>query len=316
MSESALDVSQAAAGFAEIFSETPKEPAKEPVKAEEVKEAPVPAEEGADAEPEVEAEGESETPPEETVTIEVDGKTVELTKAELADAYKSGLRQSDYTKKTMEVSEQRKAAEAEITKARQERETYAQNLQQQTALLSAVLQEQNKIDWQQLLDTDPVEYLKQQHLFQQRQAALTQAQSEQQKVWQLQQAEQAENVQKFLSQQQEELLAKLPDWKDESKAKAEKSALRDYLKETGFNDNEVGQVQDHRHVIIARKAMLYDQMMAKAKAAAKQVQNLPQKTLRAGTGESPNLDKRGALFQKFNKSGSVEDAGRLFASIL
>ena len=105
------------------------------------------------------------------VTIEVDGKTVKLSRAELADAYKNGLRQSDYTKKTMEVAETRKAAEAEIRRAAQERQTYAVNLQKMAAQIEGALVEQKNIDWEKLLDTNPAEYLKQQHLYQQRHAA-------------------------------------------------------------------------------------------------------------------------------------------------
>jgi hypothetical protein len=250
------------------------------------------------------------------VTIEVDGKTVELTKAELADYYKNGLRQSDYTKKTMEAAELRKAAEAEQTKAREERQRYAEGLQQAQALLQAQLQEQGQIDWQKLLETDPVEYLKQQHLAQARQAKLHQIGQEQQQIHARTQAEQAEQMKSFIRTQQEELLAKLPEWKDESKARVEKTAIKDYLVKEGFDESALANISDHRAVLLARKAMLYDQMMSKASTAAKKVQALPQKVERPGGGESQGLDKRSADWQRFSKSGKVEDAAALFGRIL
>lgn len=257
-----------------------------------------------------------EAPEEDAVTIEVDGKSVTLTKSELADYYKNGLRQADYTKKTMEVAESRKAAEAEIAKAQAERTEYAVNLQKMAVQLEGALQEQQKIDWNSLLESDPVEYLKQQHLYQQRQAAYQQNIQQQQLIQQQFQAESAKQLQSLIQSQQQELLAKLPDWKDPAKAQAEKAALSKYLIEQGFDENAVGNITDHKAVILGRKAMLYDAMMAKANAAAKKVSAAPQRVVRSGVGESPRIDGRSAAMQKLGKSGRVEDAAAVFAQFL
>ena len=307
----ALDINGAASVFAEMLD--PKEaPANDDGSSdsEGVKEPEL------EVETEAAPEGEADANNEETVTIEVDGKPVELTKAQLAEAYKSGLRQADYTKKTMEASEQRKAADAEIQKAQQERAIYAQKLQQQEAVLSAALQEQQKIDWEQLLNNDPVEFMRQKHLSEQRQAALQQTMQEQHFLRQQFQAEQAISMQRFLSEQQEQLLAKLPEWKDEGKAKAEKQALREFLSESGYSEDEIGNAADHRMIIIARDAMRFREMMNKAKAASKKVENVPQRVERPAAGSAPSIDKRSAQFQKLSKSGRVEDAAAIFASLL
>ena len=261
-----------------------------------------------EAEPEAEDEG--------AITIQVDGKDVTLTKAELADAYKNGLRQSDYTKKTMEVAESRKAAEAETYRAYQERHQYAANLQKMAAQLEGALTEQNKIDMQSLLESDPVEYLKQQHLYQQRQAAYQNNIQQQQQLAQIAQAEQAKSMDSFLRSQQDELLAKLPDWRDPAKAQAEKSALSKYLLAQGFDGEAVGNITDHKAVILGRKAMLYDAMMAKANAAAKKVAAVPQRVIRSGVGESSKPDGRSAAMQKLGKTGRVEDAAAVFAQFI
>lgn len=295
----ALNIDSGAAAFADLLD--PKEP-----------EATVDTEiDPPQAEP-VEATPEDDT----GITIEVDGKEVKLSKEELAEAYKNGLRQSDYTKKTMEVAETRKVAEAEIVKARQEREVYGANLNKMAAQLEGALEQQQRIDWQQLLDSDPVEYLKQQHLFQQRQAAYQQTQQERQNLARQHQAEQAYALQHNLSQQQEELLAKLPDWKDSAKAKAEKTAISEYLKTAGFDEQAVSSISDHRAVILARKAMLYDQMLTKANAATKRVQAAPQRVVKPGVGDSPRVDGRSSAMQRLGKSGRVEDAAAVFASFI
>lgn len=305
-----LNINSAASAFASLLD--PPE-----VKKDEQPDAPAEPESSDETEAEpVEATDEQPSEDGEKVTIEVDGKTVELSKEELAEAYKNGLRQSDYTKKTMEVAEQRKAAEAEIAKAQQERYEYAVNLQKMAAQLEGALEQQSQIDWQALLESDPVEYLKQQNLYQQRQAAYQNTLSQQQQLAAQAQADQAQARQAYLAQQQEALLAKLPDWKDAAKAQAEKSAIAQYLKDTGFEDDLISQVADHRQVLIARKAMLYDQMMSKAQAAAKKVAAAPQRVVKPGQGESPRIDGRSSAMQRLGKSGKVEDAAAVFASFI
>ena len=303
-----LNQDSAAAAFAALLSETTevKEPQEGP--------ADTPTEAHADDASEV--ADETSTGDSEKVTIEVDGKTVELSKEELAEAYKSGLRQSDYTRKTMEAAEQRKAADAEVAKARQERHEYATNLQNMQAQLEGAIQQQAQTDWDQLLNSDPIEFMRQQHLLQQRQAALAENQRQQGLVQRQAQFEAEEAAQRRRSEQSQALLEKMPDWKDEAKAKAGKIAIADYLKSQGFDSDAIGQISDHRAVLLANKAMLYDAMMDKAKAAAKKVVASPQKVVKPGVGESPNLDKRGAAFQRLSKSGRVEDAAALFQAFV
>jgi hypothetical protein len=304
-SNAPLNLDAAASLFATALSPEPKKQEAEPV----------------EAKPEVEAtEAEAEAPAEEqqaeddpTVTVKIDGKDVEVKLSELKNGYQ---RQADYTRKTMEVSEQRKAAEAESQKARTEREAYSKNLQTMQVQLEAALQQQQQTDWAKLLESDPVEYLKQQHLAQTRQATLQQVYAEQQKAQAQQQAEQEQARASYLAQQQEELLAKLPDWKDEAKAKAERTALRDYLLNSGYDKQTVDSITDAKAVVLARKAMLYDRIMDKASAAAKKVSTLPTKVEKPGVGENPGLDRRSAAFQRLSKSGKVEDAASLFAGIL
>ena len=129
--------------------------------------------------------------------------------------------------------------------------------------------------------------------------------------------EQAEQQRSYLSTQQQELLAKLPQWKDEKTAKSEREALKTYLKDQGYDDGAINGISDHKAVILGRKAMLYDQMMTKAQAAAKKVANLPTKVERPGVSTSErNLDGRTAVMQRFNKSGSVDDMAAVFSSLL
>ena len=294
---SALDPNQAGSLFAELLSPATEEEKKQAQEAEPVSEVEA-------SEPEM-------------VEVDIDGFKVSLPKEKAEKLEAERLMQADYTRKTMAAADERKAATAEAQKAIAERTQYSQNLQRMQAQLEGALQEQSKaVNWEQLLQTDPVEYLKQQHLAQSRQAALQQNYAEQQRVNAQIQAERETAHGRHLQQQQEALLAKLPEWKDEAKAKADKTAIREYLSSQGFEADEVSQVADARSVLLARKAMLYDQMVSKAQAAAKKVATLPNKVERPGGGESQTLDRRAASFQRLSKSGRVEDAASLIAGIL
>lgn len=299
-----LNTETASDAFAALLSpDVEKEPEKDPE---------VPEVEAEVKEPETEPEAEVEAEEEPMITVKIDGKDVEIPLSELKNGYQ---RQADYTRKTMETAEQRKAADAELSRAQQERAIYAQNLQRMQALDEAALEQAKQVNWDELLQTDPVEYLKQQRIAQERQARLQQVYSEQQRITAQQQAEHEQARSHYLSQQQDELLAKLPEWKDAAKAKAEKTALAEYLLESGYDRDTVNTITDAKAVILARKAMLFDRMMQKASAASKKVATLPQKVERPGQGENPALDKRSAGFQKLSKSGRVEDAAALFANL-
>lgn len=249
------------------------------------------------------------------VTIEVDGKAVTLSKAELADYYKNGLRQKDYTQKTMEVADARKTAEAETTKARQERDQYAQKLNHFAMQTNAELQQQAQMLTQELAESDPQEYLIQKHIFDQRQMQLAQAQQELQHIGQQQQTEQADAMKRHFEQQQEFLLAKLPEWKDPAKAEAESKQIKQYLSSMEFQPQEQS-FDDHRMILLARKAMQYDALIERAGKAVKRITPLPAKVERPGSAEVQKTDGRTMAMKQLAKTGSVRDAANAFASIL
>lgn len=301
--ESSLTPADAASIFANL--DTPVEaPSKEDKVETEIVEA---------VEEAVEVESEETQEEDPIVTVKIDGKDVEVKLSELKNGYS---RNADYTRKMQAVAEQRRTADADIQKAQQERQTYANNLQRLQIQTEAALQERQGIDWAALLKSDPVEYLEQRRIAEEQQAKLAQIYGEQDNVQQQDAQELKQRQAVFLADQRDQLLAKIPAWKDEAKAKTEKAALRDFLVTEGYEPEMIDNLADSRYVVTARKAYLYDQMMAKASAAAKKVSTLPTRVERPGTGESQSLDKRSSAFQRLSKSGRVEDAGALFSSLI
>ena len=119
-----------------------------------------------------------------------------------------------------------------------------------------------------------------------------------------------------MSKQAEEMFSAVPEWKDDAKRDAEHKEIRVALQKAGFQEQELNQIYDHRMLVVARKAMLYDQMqanMAKAKEAAQKAP--PVRTLSSGVpsdGRSINQ----AAFARLQRSGGMDDATRAIASLL
>jgi hypothetical protein len=295
-----MDLSQAAEAFANILEPKTDEPDDE---------QKTPPEEGVEAPVEDEEEVEEEP----KFTVKVDGKEVEVKLSELKNGYQ---RQSDYTRKTTAVAEQAKAVEAEIQKTQQERTQFIQKLDTYAKNLQSVVNEQSNTDWQALLNSDPVEYLKQRHTFEERQAALTQVQREQQEAQQRAQAEHADGYKKYIDTQRKLLEEQLPEWKDTKKADAEKEQIRQYLSSIGKDEQFINSLNDHRDILLVRHAMLFDKLMKEAPQVTKKVEKLPAKVVKPGSTEKAGLDARTAAFKKLSQSGRVEDAAAVFATIL
>jgi hypothetical protein len=296
---------------AESESEESEESAAERLAAEEAAGANQNNAEGTDGEQQ-DQQGQDGTT--DTVTFQVDGKDVTLTKAELAELHKGGLRQQDYTRKTMEAAEQRKTADAEIQKARAERDSYQQKLHAFALTQEAIIADSQKILTQELLDTDPVEYLSQQRILHERQANLSAAQQELQRIGAEQQQERQRADQDFLKAQFQTLIDKLPEWKDPVKQKASWNAIEGFMEERGFKPEDGRVVLDARVILLANDAMKYRDLMKRAAEAGKKVAKVPPKVERPGVTPVNPTDGRTQAMKRLAQTGSVRDAAALFSA--
>lgn len=272
-----------------------------------------PADDEDEGESEVDEESDPEDDGETAYTIKVDGQEVEVTLAELKKGYS---RTADYTRKTQEAAALRKAAEAEAVESRALREQYAQRLEQ----IDAILQEADgpEPNWDQLRAEDPIEFAAQWAEHQRRAEVKKQVQFEQHRVQQLRAAEQRKALAAQLEVARQELIKSIPEWKDEAKAKVERAAMKEYGKKIGFTDDELAQVADHRAVVLLRKAMKYDAMVAKRgeiKPAAKPASK-PMKPGSAATTKASKSSDLTRAKQRLAKSGTTRDAAELFKFLI
>ena len=244
-------------------------------------------------------------------SVKVDGKEVEVTLDELQKGYS---RTQDYTRKTQQIAEVRKQTEAELQAVRAEREQYAQLL----GALEAQVQQvsQPNIDWDRLYQEDPIEWVRQREVMRDNQERAAAIQSEQQRLSQLSQQEQAQFMQQKLQHEQEALLAAIPDWKDAKKAQAEKALLVEFGQKIGFTPEELKSVVDHRAVLMLRKAALYDQMMSKRGNIKPVTNNGPRPAKPGAAGRVSNTTEAVRAQQRVAKTGRVDDAANAILQLL
>ena len=259
---------------------------------------------------ELDEETEEEEKPTEVYTVKVDGKEIDVTLDELQKGYS---RTQDYTRKTQQIAETRKAVEAEASAIRAEREQYAQLL---GALKQQLESTEAPIDMDRLYNEDPIEWVRQSEVMRQKQDKLAAIQSEQQRLSQLTAQQRAQEMQAHLATQQEALIQAVPEWKDSKKAQAEKALLVEFGKKIGFSDDELKNVYDHRAVIALRKAALYDQMMSKRGQIKPVINNGPRPAKPSAAGRVSTTTESTRAKQRLAKSGRVNDAASAIELLL
>lgn len=297
-----MDVAEAPEGQAEAQTEVQED--------EQISEGS--AEDWQDDEPQEEYDSETEEQ-EPTYSVTVSGEEKELTLSELKSLAQQG---ADYTKKTQQVAEQRKALEAEsvaIDQARQLRDAYAERLQAMEQLLSAPEQSENL---EYLKESDPIGYAVKVAEMSQQKEQLQAIQAERYRIAEQQQAEQQQALQGYIAQQAARLSEVLPEYSDPVKGEKLRSDLRSFAKDIGFTDQELSMVRDSRQVLALHKAMLYDKLQKSKPDVNKRVTEA-NKTIKSGNSVKPvTSDQVKKQQQQLKQSGKVRDAAKLFESFL
>jgi hypothetical protein len=238
----------------------------------------------------------------------------EVTLREALDGYQ---RESDYTKKTMEFAEVRKAFEADREKQTTEikqRLIEAQALSQDYE--QALVTEYNSIAWDTLRETNPTEYaakdIEMRRKWDSLQSKKFRAATELQKF----QQEQQEKVKKHIETERGKWRDVVPEWKDDKRFEAERGEIVSYLRGQGISDEDISSLYDSRQIKIIRNAMLYEKSSKAATIAQKKVALLP-KVLKPGTQTTKSdsrTEKDKELSTRLRKSGRLEDAAALIES--
>lgn len=255
--------------------------------------------------------------------VKVQGEEVEVSLDELLNGYS---RTSDYTRKTQEIAEQRKAAQAEAQQAREVRNQYAQQL----AVLAEALEQASppEPDWEKLRQENPTEYAVQwaEHQQYRQQQALVRAQQERVYAEQMRDAEVQREA--LLAEESAKLAKALPEWGDAAKSVEIRQQLADYARQLGYTEDDLNSVVDHRIIVMLDKARRYDALQRRAVKVRDKARTAPAgQTLTPGGSPSaskvPEAAERKArdrrLEQKMRRlagTGSARDAAAVFEELL
>ena len=249
--------------------------------------------------------------------FEIDGQ--ELTADEIRKGY---LRQSDYTKKTQSLAEQRKEIDAlterynaQLNQIQNERQQYIQHLQ----ALSQNQDPEKKfdIDWERLRLEDPLEYVTKRQEFQEAKDRANELKERARQARAKAAADQQEQWAKVVEHEKAQLIAALPEWGEPESQRQLATDLRAYAQGVGYSEPEIDSLVDHRSFLVLRKAMLYDQLQG-ANPKAKKLKGKP-KVIRAGKGNSPTQQQRDAQKTKRNQlknTGHIRDAAKVFEDFI
>ena len=193
--------------------------------------------------------------------VVVDGQEQEVTLDELTKGYS---RQSDYTRKTEKLSQDRKSVEElknEYTRQNEEAKIKRDQYEQQLHVLSQHLQtSEDSVDLDQLYRDDPAEYVRAKAEQDRRKELLQASIKEQERIRSEKQEEQSKNYNVYLEQQKILLAEKLPIYADKEKGREFVKNLTNYAKDIGFTDQEINMLVDHRSVIMLANAYRYDKL--------------------------------------------------------
>ena len=265
-----------------------------------------------------ETEGEEE---EELYAVTVNGEEVAVSLDELLSGYS---RQSDYTRKTQEVANDRKEMESlqqrynsEVQQIQQERQQYVEALTNMISSQSSELDKYSNVDWDALRESDPIEYVTAKEQYREAQERVQGMQYQQAQAQQSQQAEMKKAHHQMVQVERGKLVEALPEWGDPEKQKELSSNLQSYAKGQGFSEQELNSLIDHRSVLVLLKAQKYD-LLQNSDVKSKKLKNKP-KVIRAGTGTSTkktDKSKRTAQMKRLKGTGHIDDASALLEDFI
>lgn len=217
------------------------------------------------------------------------------------------LRQSDYTQKTQEVAEQRKAVEQLTQVVEQRQRVMLQTFDKAVELreIKNRLSQYEQIDWQSLAANDPSQATQLHIAYQQLQREAQKKNGELQQVSnQLQQLTETQRQQK-LADGTQFLKTHIPDFSEKTAAEIASVATKHY----GITPAELKAISednpDARFVLVLHDAMKWRALQAAKPQAMQKVTQAPKVIKPAAT--PPKQRNNQAAFDRLKKNGRVED---------
>lgn len=271
--------------------------------------------EDADAETDEDADEEDKPPAPKTHRVKIDGEEVEVPEDELLKGYS---RTADYTRKTQQLAEERRAFAGEQEAVRAERQKYATALTQLTDAIAQI--QPAEPDWDMLRNEHPDQYAATWAAWQQHTQETEALAREREQVLATLAVDEQRALAAQLAEERTKLVEAIPEWKDAVKARAEKAELAEYARSNGFTDDDLAAVTDHRAMVMLRKAMLYDRAQKARQTTKPIVQKRIEDAKVAAPGSAGSTKRHVSdttkAKQRLAATGRVEDAANVFMTML
>lgn len=273
-------------------------------------------EDGTTAEPSDDEESEEIAPTdqeelEDVYEVPMGQETLEVPVSELIKRYGQ---ESTFTRKSQQLAENAKAFEEEQTAVRAERARYSQLLTQLEDTVQQTMPQEPDVA---LRGENPGEYAAQMEDYRRRNDHLRQLQTERSALTEREQYDQQQRMVEHMRVEGERLKEAIPEWNDTKKMTEDQGTLVDYLQGYGYTPNEIGMVADHRAIVMARKAMLYDKLQEAKPRVVKRAKRAPTAKPGSSKGRKPKgVNKLVASRKRLAKSGSLDDAQDFFFEAL
>jgi hypothetical protein len=253
----------------------------------------------ADTEEETDADDDGDKPEQ---LVEIDGE--QLTLEEVKLGY---LRQSDYTRKTQAVAEQRKVVE-------DERQYYASTLNSLLTTVGADVQRFENVDWERAAVENPDQYRQAKQAYEQSLQTFNGIRGQVEDFVKRTKEAQEAALKAQAKESVAVLKANIPGWNNELY-----SQIGEYAqKELGFKPEEFNNIADARAIQSIWKAMQYDR--GRKVATEKKVKVAPSKTLSdKSTSEAKIVHNRKQMQKQHTQlrnTGKIDDAVALLANRL
>ena len=218
------------------------------------------------------------------------------------------------TRKTQELANQRKTIEQQAQELSQRDAIYAQLLPKLEAQLQGELV--NEPDWDSLYNDDPIAFVREKQLWDDKKEKFKAAEAEQQRLQQESYAQQQQVIAQQVQQGQQKILEIIPEWKNAEVAQKEKLAIRDYgVNVLGYAPQEMDAIYDYRALLGLRNAWLNSKTVEATKK--KPTQKAPARVARPGTtSRKKSVAPAKRAKQVLAKSGKVQDAAKVFEQFL
>jgi phosphoribosylpyrophosphate synthetase len=250
----------------------------------------------------------------------IDGEEVEVSLDELQKGYS---RQSDYTRKTQQLAQQRKEAEAlqqDYAQRVQQLNQFAQQIQQQPDIPEPAWTADPQA-WERLRHEDPVQFVLEKDAARDRQLARQERAQQMQYLQSEQQQLQQQQFAQHLETERQNLLELIPAWTDKETAKTEKAEIRKFAQEKfGLTEQDLSAAYDSRLVAILYSAWQANKTTSQAK---QQLKKSPESTVKTapkmGRNFTPTDEGASRLkksMQRLQKSGKNQDAVAVFDALL